>query len=152
MPADAGIASRLFPVVIGPARLHFAFGGCHLGRMTLVEIIRDLDQADDALTICAARSPGWSEASEALLQPSGLAAREFPLLYFLEVTVARDVLSAWSYARGGRVPTLSEATEALIFYAENDAYLLPEPGGPANRSQPVSSETRRTPPAAGSGG
>jgi len=34
-----------------------------------------------------------------------------------------------------------------LFYARNS-----EPDGPANRSQPVGSETNRTPPAAGSGG
>ena len=93
--------------------------------MTLQEAVNRLDELDDALTICVARSPLWSGTSEALLCPNELSAGESPLPYFLEVAVAKDVMRAWSYARGGRVPTLTESCEALIYFAENDAYLLP---------------------------
>jgi hypothetical protein len=44
----------------------------------------------------------------------------------LEVTVAKNVLRAWSYARLGSVPDLAQRCAAIIYYAENDAYILPE--------------------------
>ena len=93
--------------------------------MTLREVANKLDQLDDALTICAARSPAWSATSEALLCPSHLSAADFPLPYFLEVAVAKDVIRAWSNVRSGRIPDLNESCEALVYFAENDAYLLP---------------------------
>lgn len=94
--------------------------------MTLEEIIDRLDSLDDSLTICAARSPEWSPDSEAELQPALDHPAEWKLPYFLEVSVAKDVLRAWSFARGGRTPDLPNKCKAVIYYAENDAYLLPE--------------------------
>jgi len=93
--------------------------------MTLFEIIRNLESLDDNLTICAARSPEWTEDSNAILTQSYIAAADCPIPYFLEVSVAKDVIRAWSHARSGRVPTSHECCEALIYYATNDAYLLP---------------------------
>ena len=93
--------------------------------MTLLETIDQLERLDDGLTICAAKTPEWTAVSNALLSASDVPAAELPLPYFLEVSVAKKVLSAWSFVRKGRVPTLSEKCEALIYYAENDAYLLP---------------------------
>ena len=94
--------------------------------MTLKEIIDHLEHLDNSLTICAARSPDWTGDSEAELRPAieVPGGRGFP--YFLEVSVAKNVLQAWSYARDGRVPGMSETVRAIIYYAENDAYLLPE--------------------------
>jgi len=94
--------------------------------MTLKEIITDLESIDDSLTICAEKGAAWSDFSIAELHASHLAANQFPLPYFLEVSVAKSVISAWSFARGGRIPNLKEKCEAIIYYAENDAYLLPE--------------------------
>ena len=42
--------------------------------------------------------------------------------YFLEIETAKDVLKAWSFMRGGRLPTTDEKLSAIIYYAENDAY------------------------------
>jgi hypothetical protein len=43
--------------------------------------------------------------------------------YFLEVPTVIDVLEAWSEQRKGAEPSMAEAVEAVIFYAENDAYV-----------------------------
>jgi len=93
--------------------------------MTLEDAIRDLDSLDNSLTICAARMPKWTRMSEAVLCPA-TQAHVCRLPYCLEVSVAKDVLEAWSFMRDGRVPNLAEKCEAIIHYAENDAYLLPE--------------------------
>ena len=42
--------------------------------------------------------------------------------YFLEVPTVMDVLEAWSKQRDGAKPSKAQAVEAVIFYAENDAY------------------------------
>jgi hypothetical protein len=42
--------------------------------------------------------------------------------YFLEVFVALDVLDGWRYNHRGEDPTMEEAVEAIIHYAEYDAY------------------------------
>src|SRR5436190_12120133 len=94
--------------------------------MTLKQIIGELDDLDDDLTIYAERAPEWNESSEAELRPSGRAGLGGRFPYFLEIYVAKIVMKAWSHMRGGRVPNLEKKCEALIFYAENDAYILPE--------------------------
>jgi hypothetical protein len=93
--------------------------------VTLQQIISDLERLDGDLTICAAKTPVWTESSAAVLCRPDVGAAEFPLPYFLEIAVAKDVLRAWSHLRGGRIPTITERCEAIIYYAENDAYLLP---------------------------
>jgi hypothetical protein len=93
--------------------------------MTLEEIIGRLDDLDNSLTICAERSPDWSRASEAELCPAAEAPSVCQFPYFLEVAVAKNVLRAWSFVRAGQVPDLAQKCEAVIYYAENDAYLLP---------------------------
>lgn len=93
--------------------------------MTLQDIVANLEQTDDALTICAEQSAESIGQSQCELQPAAdvPAGCRFP--YFLEVSVAKNVLRAWSFARGGRAPSLPEACDALIYYAQHDAYLLP---------------------------
>ncbi|MGP3991762.1 hypothetical protein [Streptomyces sp. 3N207] len=45
------------------------------------------------------------------------------LAYLLEVELARDVLEVWSAWRDGASPSAQERCEAVIHYAEHDAYL-----------------------------
>jgi len=42
--------------------------------------------------------------------------------YLLEVHIAREVIEGWRFNHGGAAPTLEEAVECVIYYAENDAY------------------------------
>lgn len=42
--------------------------------------------------------------------------------YLLEVDLALEVIEVWSNWRSGTTPTPEEATLAVIYYAEHDAY------------------------------
>ncbi len=42
--------------------------------------------------------------------------------YFLEVSIARDVIAGWRYNHAGQSPSLADSVAAIIYYAENDAY------------------------------
>ena len=46
--------------------------------------------------------------------------------YLLEVDLACEVIEVWRAWRGGIKPTPEEATLAIIYYAEHDAYLPAE--------------------------
>ncbi len=94
--------------------------------MTLEQIVARLDELDDGFTICAAGSPSCTPQSPAELYHSSDVPDRCELPYFLEVSVAKNVLHAWSYARSGKIPDLRDKCRALIYYAENDAYMLPE--------------------------
>lgn len=91
--------------------------------MKLRQIIQDLQHVDGSLTICAATP--WSADSDAELCPASTVLKDCSLPYFLEVAVAKDVLLAWSFSRGGQMPSIEEQCRAIIYFAENDAYLLP---------------------------
>jgi hypothetical protein len=95
--------------------------------MTLGEIIRGLDDLSDDLTICAARTPTWTAENQADLCTADAAPQACKYSYFLEVSVAKDVLRAWSFARRGAIPDFKSRCHAIIYYAENDAYLPLDP-------------------------
>ncbi|MEV4481864.1 hypothetical protein [Micromonospora coxensis] len=42
--------------------------------------------------------------------------------YLLEVVLAIEVVEVWSEWRHGAIPTPEEATMAVVYYGENDAY------------------------------
>jgi len=42
--------------------------------------------------------------------------------YLLEVNLALEAIEVWSAWRAGAIPTVEEATSAVIYYGENDAY------------------------------
>jgi hypothetical protein len=44
--------------------------------------------------------------------------------YFLEIPTAREVLEVWSSWRDNRVPSTDEACDAIIYYADHDAYII----------------------------
>lgn len=42
--------------------------------------------------------------------------------YFLEVSIAREVVDGWRENHGGKLPTHDQAIEFITYYAEHDAY------------------------------
>ena len=92
--------------------------------MTLLEVVQNLDAQDDEHTIYAACP--WTQNSTALLMPSPEdgrlppEAKERGLEYFLEVFIAREVLTDWK-ENVPAPPTLEEEVFRLIQYAINDA-------------------------------
>lgn len=45
--------------------------------------------------------------------------------YFLEIAIVKDVISCW-YDNAQKAPSRQQTSEAVIYYAENDAYLMPD--------------------------
>lgn len=99
--------------------------------MTLEELINQLTETDDGLTVFA--SEPWTAQSDATAVPN-LDGSSRPdaagRTYLLEVELIRDVLETWHAHRDGAVPSPQEACEAVIHYAEHDAYLYPDEGLP----------------------
>jgi hypothetical protein len=86
--------------------------------MTLLEIVSALDELDDEATILA-RKP-WTPASVATVvndAPDDVAEMTRDgMVYFLEVSLVRELRSDWDAADGG-----DGFCERLIRYAINDA-------------------------------
>lgn len=96
--------------------------------MTLAEIVENLPNIDDILTIYIDKEVEPSPLSRATVvfvdpDENALPAEVVGMKYLLEVHLARDVLEVWQEWRDGRRPTTQEKCEAIIYYAENDAYL-----------------------------
>jgi hypothetical protein len=95
--------------------------------MTLSDVAKKLHQLDDDHTIYAKRNPDWSAKSEAVLcettgdnsDPPGTEGLD----YFLEVDLAKETVQVWSDWRDGQAPTTAEKLDAMIYYAEYDAWL-----------------------------
>lgn len=98
--------------------------------MTLADLVEQLDRLGDDLTIYAEKSPDWSPKSLAVvcveLEDDGLPHEAQGMDYLLEVFLAKDVVETWSSWREGRQPTVTDKCEAVIYYAEHDAYLPTE--------------------------
>lgn len=97
---------------------------------TLQQLLDGLASLSDEETLYAAQP--WSPSSDAVSleedSPEADDAQARGLKYLLEVDLAKDVVDVWSQWRDGRQPTSSEVVEAVIHYAEHDAYLPVEEG------------------------
>lgn len=95
--------------------------------MTLRDALASIEEFDEEATIYAAKP--WDPASTTAIAIEGEETADRAigggLAYFLEVSVAKEVIEVWSEWRSGRVPTSDERCEAVIHYAVNDAYLQP---------------------------
>ncbi len=92
--------------------------------MNLGEVAARIEHLDQDLTIYAAKP--WTIASEASVELGDDTTRPRQGLdYFLEVDLAVEVIEAWSRHRPGQVPTTAERCEAIVYYADNDCYLIP---------------------------
>ena len=92
--------------------------------MTIEEVIQNLDFLSNADTVFASR-PFKKESEIRLVKDAHLDNRELEasgFSYFLEVAIMREVIEVWQKWRNERIPTLNEKIEAIIYYAENDAY------------------------------
>jgi hypothetical protein len=90
--------------------------------MRLIDAIADLDGLPRKATIYVpGAAPTITRDTEVVLVPSG---GDVPdgWIYLLELLIVREVLEVWSAWRGGRAPSPDEASDAVIYYAEYDAY------------------------------
>jgi hypothetical protein len=92
---------------------------------TLLEVIATLGGLPDVEATIFARRP-WTVDSEAVVLNEDAVNYVAPsapdFRYLLEVGLAKDVIRVWSEWRDGAVPTSEQATQAVIFYGERDAY------------------------------
>ena len=92
--------------------------------MTLRDVIARLDQFEDDETIYAESAAPGARAEVAVEPDDGSAPSIADgLPYLLEVAVAREAVEVWRAWRPGREPSLGDMLEAVVYYAENDAWL-----------------------------
>ena len=96
--------------------------------MNLRDVVAGLDSTDDDLTIYADRSSGWGPESRAIAVEDTSRTHD-GLDYLLEVHLANEVVAVWREWREGRNPSVEEKCEAIVWYAEHDAYLPVVSGG-----------------------
>ena len=94
--------------------------------MTLVELVRNLKNLDDNLTIYIEADSTWSNSSAVIItfepDDGSLPTDAIEMEYFLEVHTAKEVLNV-QQSRWEATPTLEEKCAALIHYARYDIYL-----------------------------
>lgn len=88
----------------------------------MVDLRRLLHQPDalPSNAVVYARRP-WAPGADAVVCDENDAPAGYD--YLLEVDLVRDVLRVWTAWRGGVSPTPEDAAEAVVYYAERDAYL-----------------------------
>lgn len=86
--------------------------------MTLREVISLLDQFADDETIFAESATPTAEAV-VTAEPEHAA----PLRYLLEVNLAREAVEVWETWRPRQTASLDDKVAAVIYYAQNDAWL-----------------------------
>lgn len=92
---------------------------------TLLETVQHLSEAPADATLYAARP--WTPQSEAVVASADVAPPGMD--YLLEVTLAREAIEVWSRWREGAAPTDADACAALVYYAENDAFMPSDGSG-----------------------
>ena len=94
--------------------------------MTLLEIVQNLSNFDDEAVILIRESDPWTAHSEVIVEDAAEFGEKLPrikdFVYFLEVEIAKDVLSTLHKWRNGKSITLLDEVHAVVHYAENDAY------------------------------
>jgi hypothetical protein len=101
--------------------------GDELDGLTLGSLLSTIDEVPDDLIVYVPKdaSIGASTPVTLLDFEAGRSRRE-ELSYLLEVELIKDVIQAWSDWRNGRLPELADKMNAVIHYAEHDAYLPAE--------------------------
>jgi hypothetical protein len=93
--------------------------------MTLGELLDRIDDIPRNLTVYVPNGEAVGPATRVALLSSAEVGHIPPagLAYLLEVDLIKEVLEVWSVWRGGRLPQLGDKIEAVVHYAEYDAYL-----------------------------
>ncbi len=95
--------------------------------LKLKEVIERLDDLDDSLYIYIEPGNLSLETKAALISMEAVEENKIQppmgMEYLLEIDIAKDVVRAWSFHRGGKVPSLDDKVTAIFYYAEHDAYL-----------------------------
>jgi hypothetical protein len=90
--------------------------------VTLRDVIARIDEFGDDETIYA-ESPTPTARAAVATEPDDGSPPAEGLEYLLEIAAAREAIEVWQAWRGGRQPTLEDKLEAVVYYAQNDAWL-----------------------------
>jgi hypothetical protein len=97
--------------------------------MKLIDAISNLSIYSDRHIIYVKSSQSIDENTEVVVMLSSeFEARRKDMEdydYFLEIPLVEDVINAWRY-NTNELPTSQQIVRAVIYYAENDAYLMPD--------------------------
>jgi hypothetical protein len=91
--------------------------------LSLENILTDFDEVDDGLTMYVPETGPVDLTTPVTIVDEDTETPPPGTRYFLETDIAKNVLHVWRSWRDGRDPNLTEALEALQFYATNDSYL-----------------------------
>lgn len=95
--------------------------------ITLESLVASLENLDDSLTIYIAPDAKWNAMSQVIVfeepEDGSLPSGAKGMKYFLEVYIAKEVLTVWQTWHHDRTPSLKEKCEAILYYAMNDTYL-----------------------------
>lgn len=92
--------------------------------MTLRDVIADLNCFDANHVIYVAQCTADANAVvDCESQDGDPPTSATGMHYLLEISLARDALRVWSEWRDGLEPTLDDKIKAVIYYAENDAFI-----------------------------
>ena len=91
--------------------------------MKLSEVIQNLDgfDAEQAIYVTA-MSPDADAVVDYETDDGDVPPSAIGMHYLLEVSIARDSIRVWSQWRDGQ-PTADERTQAVFYYAKNDAFM-----------------------------
>jgi hypothetical protein len=95
-----------------------------MGKQVLGDLIGNIDQVDSSLIVLVEDATPTSIKSHVSLIEFRLPfLRPVGMKYLMNVDAIKEVLEVWSAWRNGAVPTVEQATEAVIYYADHDCYL-----------------------------
>lgn len=95
-----------------------------MGKQVLGELIREIERVNRSLIVLVDAEQPTSQSSRVdLVQYRRPFLRPVGMKYLMSVETIREVLEVWSAWRNGAVPTVEQATEAVIYYADHDCYL-----------------------------
>lgn len=98
--------------------------------MTLEDVVANLGSFDNEHSIYATRIKGqWRAGSIAFVMREPEDGKLMQLLsggeaeYLLEISLAKEIIEVWKHWRPHAEQTIADKLEAIVYYAENDAYL-----------------------------
>lgn len=92
--------------------------------MTLKDVIASLNEYDGEQTIYVRDAQPHAEECVICENDKSVSAQApDEMHYFLEVSMAKEVLAVWSEWRSGCLPTIEEKMSAIIHYATYDSFL-----------------------------
>jgi hypothetical protein len=98
--------------------------------MKLIDLLDNINQYDDDFVIFVPINLRPNQDSEVVVskiinidEPPGIQTPE-GMKYLLEVEVAKEVIQVWKNWRNGKEPSPFEKYQAVLYYIENDAYIV----------------------------